>query len=363
MTEEKSDSFYRRLIWTEVSLAVLVLGLALLWHLRHLGLELLVAVVLAVVAEPGVKLLTRLPIRRSMAVVMVFLLIVTIVLVALFVIAVPLVNAGVRLADNLPSLVASLRSDKGRFAHMVYALHLQKYLHTSTEKVAQLLSQAAQPAYSAAKGVFTTLASITTVFVLAIFLSLEAPSMLRGVMQILSHNHASKLREILQETARSVTGYVLGNFATSAIAGVVVAISLALLGVPYIAVLGVWVGLVDLLPLVGGLLAGIPTVLIAFLHSGVAGIVMLVVFLAYQQLENHVLSPYIMSKTVKMNPFWILLAVLVGAELAGILGALMGIPVASALQVIAKALWDSRVQKPSDSMISNMPETSLPTSE
>ena len=104
--------------------------------------------------------------------------------------------------------------------------------------------------------------------------------------------------------------------------------------------------LVDLLPLVGGLLAGLPVVVIAAIHSVPAGIVMLVVFLVYQQIENHVLNPIIMSKTVQLNPFWVLIAVLVGATLGGkvagglgtFVGALIGIPVGGAIQVIVREL-------------------------
>ena len=75
---------------------------------------------------------------------------------------------------------------------------------------------------------------------------------------------------------------------------------------PFALLLGVFVALVDLLPLVGGLLAGVPVVVIAAIHSVPAGIVMLIVFLVYQQIENHVLNPIIMSKTVQLNPFWVL---------------------------------------------------------
>jgi hypothetical protein len=94
-------------------------------------------------------------------------------------------------------------------------------------------------------------------------------------------------------------------------------VTLAILGVPFALLLGIFVALVDLLPLVGGLLAGVPVVIIAAIHSVPAGIVMLVVFLAYQQVENHILNPIIMSRTVRLNPFWVLLAVLVGATLGG----------------------------------------------
>ncbi len=139
---------------------------------------------------------------------------------------------------------------------------------------------------------------------------------------------------------------MLGNFLTSVIAGVVVRGDPGLLGVPFAFLLGAFVALVDLLPLVGGLLAGVPVVVIAVIHSVPAGIVMLVVFLVYQQVENHVLNPVIMSRTVRLNPFWVLLAVLVGATLGGrsasdlgtFVGALIGIPVGGALQVVVREI-------------------------
>ena len=130
------------------------------------------------------------------------------------------------------------------------------------------------------------------------------------------------------------------------IAGVISGVTLAILGVPFALLLGVFVALVDLLPLVGGLLAGVPVVVIAAIHSVPAGIVMLIVFLAYQQIENHVLNPIIMSKTVRLNPFWVLLAVLVAASLGGriagglgaFVGALVGIPIGGVVQVVVREL-------------------------
>ena len=123
---------------------------------------------------------------------------------------------------------------------------------------------------------------------------------------------------------------MLGNGATSVIAGIIVGVTLEILGVPFALLLGVFVALVDLLPLVGGLLAGFPVVVIAAIHSVPAGITMLIVFIVYQQVENHILNPIIMSKTVQLNPFWVLIAVLVGAALggrvAGGLGTFVGRP-------------------------------------
>jgi predicted PurR-regulated permease PerM len=175
---------------------------------------------------------------------------------------------------------------------------------------------------------------------------LESPRLWHGLMSVMRPSVAVRMDRVINESIRSVTGYMLGNAMTSIIAGVIVGITLAVLGVPFALLMGVFVAMVDLLPLVGGLLAGVPVIIIAAIHSVPAGIVMLIVFLAYQQVENHILNPVIMSRTVRLNPFWVLIAVLVGAALGGrvssglgtFVGALIGIPAGGALQVVVREI-------------------------
>jgi predicted PurR-regulated permease PerM len=105
-------------------------------------------------------------------------------------------------------------------------------------------------------------------------------------------------------------------------------------------VLALWVAFADLIPLVGATLGAIPTIAIAFLHSNTAGIVMIIAFVAYQQFENHVLQVTIMSRTVKLSPLTVLVSVLAGVELFGFLGALLAIPAAGVIQVVARDIYD-----------------------
>ncbi|MDP8938216.1 MAG: AI-2E family transporter, partial [Actinomycetota bacterium] len=116
-------------------------------------------------------------------------------------------------------------------------------------------------------------------------------------------------------------------------------------GVPFRGVLALWVGFADLIPLVGATLGAIPTVAVAFLHSTTAGIGVLVFYIVYQQFENHVLQPAVMSKTVHINQLFVLVSVLIGVELFGILGALLAIPAAGVISVVARDLWDQRQGK------------------
>ena len=144
----------------------------------------------------------------------------------------------------------------------------------------------------------------------------------------------------------SASARAFGNLLTSLIAGVVIFVTLTVLGVPFPLLWALWVALVDFLLMIGGALAGIPTVLFALGHSLTAGHVTATAFIAYQQIEDHVLNPVVMSRTVNVNPLLVLLSVLVGTSIGDWLGgffgsfvaALLSIPAAGALQVIAREL-------------------------
>ncbi|HXW38339.1 MAG TPA: AI-2E family transporter, partial [Acidimicrobiales bacterium] len=148
--------------------------------------------------------------------------------------------------------------------------------------------------------------------------------------------------------SRSVASYVAGTVALSFLFGLVVLVTNLILGVPFALLIALWVALVAMIPLVGGLIAAIPSVLLALLHSPTAGIVMLIVFVGFQLVENHLLYPLVMSKSVRMNPLWVLLSILVGANLGGVFGsalgglagALIAIPVGGAVQVVSREVWE-----------------------
>jgi predicted PurR-regulated permease PerM len=134
---------------------------------------------------------------------------------------------------------------------------------------------------------------------------------------------------------RTVGGYVTGNLFISLVAGVSSGLMLFILGVPYAAALGLVVAILDLIPLAGATIAAIILVLVTLAANGLtAAIIVAVFFVVYQQVENHLLQPLVYGRTVQLSPLAVLVSVLIGAEVAGVLGALGAIPVAGAIQVI-----------------------------
>jgi predicted PurR-regulated permease PerM len=161
-------------------------------------------------------------------------------------------------------------------------------------------------------------------------------------MKLLADRHRDRVRIVAADCAKAVTGYMAGNLLISVVAGFATFVFLTIVGVPFAGVLGLWVAFADLIPLVGATLGAIPTVAVAFLSSPGRGIAVVIFYVVYQQVENHLLQPTIMSRTVDLNPLAVLVSVLVGVELFGILGALLAIPIAGILQVVVRNIYDER---------------------
>ena len=334
---------------TVLVVAAAYLAGKIIYRLRDVLMLLVVSGFIALLLNPLVVVLQRWLGRRGVAVAAVTLLALCAFAALAAVFGYPLVNGVTHLATDLPSYVSKAQHGEGWIGQLVTRYHLQTWVEKNAPKLAGYGRDLAQPALSLGKGAISLVFSLFTISVLVVLLLLESPKLRTGLLGLMAPDRATRYSQVARDVSRSVVGYMLGNFASSLIAGIVVFATLFLLGVPFPFLWALWVALVDFLPMIGGALAGIPVVLFALTHSVSAGIITLVVFLIYTQVENHVLNPVIMSRTVRINPLLVLVSILVGASLGswiggifgGFVAALLAIPAAGAIQVIVKAAWQS----------------------
>ncbi len=322
----------------------------IVYRLKDVVLLILVAAFIAIILNPLVIALQRWKIKRrgwAVAVVTFWGVLVFIGLALAF--GYPLANAITRLAEKLPGYVDAAQHGRGWIGHLTQRYHIQTWVQKNVPKLVSFGEGLTKPALTLGKGAVSLLLELFTIFILALLLMLEGPKMRKWLLGNMSPARAERYGRIGHEVNRSVTGYMLGNILTSIIAGLVVFVTLLVTGVPYPLLWALWVALVNFLPMIGGALAGIPTVLFAVFHSLTAGIVTLVVFLIYTQVENHILNPVVMSKTVRVNPLLVLLSILIGASIGDWIGgtfgafvaALLAIPAAGAIQVVTRELWQT----------------------
>jgi predicted PurR-regulated permease PerM len=339
----------RTIIAAILAVTVFFLAGKVIYRLKDVLLLLVVAGFLALILNPVVGVIERYVVRRrGLAVTVTGLLVIVVFVGLLFAFGYPLVNGITHLAENLPTYVQQAEQGKNWYGKLVQHYHVQQWLQQNESKLVSFGQSVSAPALAVGKGAATLLIELLTIFILVLLLLLEGPKLRRGTLSLLSPSQAEEAQAIASEVNRSVIGYMLGNFLTSFICGIVVLVDLAALDVPFPLLWALWVALVDFLPMIGGALAGIPVVLFALFAKGLtAGIVTLVVFLVYTQLENHILNPVIMSKTVRISPLLVLVAVLVAASLGdwvgglfgGFVAALLAIPAAGAFQVVVREAW------------------------
>jgi predicted PurR-regulated permease PerM len=320
-------------------------GVLLFWELRRIVALIVIAAFFATILNPMVDALTRLRIRRGIATSIVFLLGVAAFAGLIYTFVRPIYDSGQSFARDIPGFVKRAKTGEGRVGELIKRYNIDEKVAENAPKLQDALKNAGGPAVRTAQRVASGLLALLTIAVLSFLMLLEAPGIISTFLGLLSPQRTLQVRRIGADVAGAVTGYMAGNLLISLIAGLTTWIFLTIVGVPFAGVLGLWVGFADLLPLVGATIGAIPTIAIAFLHSTGAGIAVLIMYIVYQQIENHLLQPVVMSRTVKLNPLGVLLSALVGVELAGFVGALLAIPAAGAIQVVIRDLWDERLQR------------------
>ena len=334
---ERVIRFRVRTILAVFAIAILVWSvLHVVSVARHVLVWVAVSVFLALAMNPLVELLQRRGIRRRGPATGVAFLLVILVFAGIGALFVPtLVDNVNKFADAVPGYVDDVTKGKGRFGFLETKYHVVEKVREQIESGgAKKLLGLSGAAVSVTKGVINIILGIVTILFLTFFMVLEGPAWVERLYSLLPPESQPRWRRVGSDIYRTVGGYVTGNLLISLIAGVLTTLVLIALGVPYAVALGLIVAILDLIPLAGATIAAIIIGSVAFIHSILAGIVVIAFFILYQQVENHVLQPLVYNRTVQLSPLIILISVLIGAEVAGVLGALGAIPVAGTIQVL-----------------------------
>lgn len=295
-----------------------------------------VAVFLALALNPGVDWLQRHGVQRRGPAVGIAFVTAILAIAALAATVVPTIVSQVNdFVDAVPGYVEDLTAGRGKLGFLEREYQI-------TDRVREALAEGgasgvlglSDTALAVTRGVVTGVVATVTIAFLTLFMLLEGPRWVERFYGLLPEEKQPRWRAIGEQIYRTIGGYVTGNLTISLIAGIVSTAVLLALDVPYAVALGLLVAILDLIPLAGATIAAVIVTTVAFLDATTTGIIVLVFFVVYQQLENHVLQPVVYGRTVQLSPLAVLIAVLIGAELAGVIGALAAIPVAGAVQVI-----------------------------
>ncbi|MEZ5102844.1 MAG: AI-2E family transporter [Thermoleophilia bacterium] len=340
---------------TVLAVLGIVLGALLLLALGYLAWRaitwVLVAAFLAVALDPLVRRLEQRGLGRSVAVATVFALALALLGVFGFLVIPPLVREVTTFVDRLPELIRELDRGQGPLGFLERRTHVVDRIQKAFDEggAASALGLTT-PLVSVVRDVIGVIFAVIAIAFLTLFMLIDGRRWVAGFLDAVPPRSRPRWERVLAGISRTIGGYVTGNLVISVIAGLVAGGVLAGLGVPYAVPLAVLAAILDLIPLVGATLATVVLALAALTQGVWPAVIVVVALLVYQQIENHLLQPYVYGRAVQLSGLAVLVSVLIGGELAGVLGALAAIPVGGSISVVAGELlrWrrETRIELP-----------------
>jgi predicted PurR-regulated permease PerM len=340
-----ADASPRSVVRIVLIVVAVAIVLYIVFLLRRPISWVLISIFLAVALSPPVNALSQ-HMRRGFAITIVYfgLLLVPIALAAL--ILPPLITEANDFARDVPQYardVTEFVQENERLRELNEDYDITSKLEEEAEKLPEELGGAASTLRDIGFGIVNSLFALITILVMTAFLLGSGRMWVDRALEGQPPERAQRLRRSLDRMASAVGGYVAGALLIALIAGVATYVVLTILGVPFAGPLALIAGLFSLIPLVGATIAAVFIgVVTLFEDFPTTTIVWAIWAILYQQFENHVIQPQVQKRTVHVHPFITIVAVLFGATLLGVMGALVAIPVAASIQILLREYWDWR---------------------
>ena len=302
---------------------------------RSVLVLLLISAFLAIGLNPAVEALGRRGLARSRAVGIVLVGVLLFFVGFGFAVVPPIIDQVGQLADKAPDYVEQLRNNR-TVLDLDARFHFLDRISSFVENPQNAGTAVFGGVLGVGKVVFSAFFSTLTVLILTLYFLSNLPGIKASAYRAVPRSRRPRVGLLTDEILERVGGYVGGALLIAGLAGVTTFIFLMVLGVPYPVALAMLVAITDLLPLIGATIGAAIVTAVAFFVSVKVGLIAAVYYLAYQQIENYVIYPRVMKRSVDVSPAVTVIAVLVGGSLLGVLGALLAIPIAAAAQLVLR---------------------------
>jgi predicted PurR-regulated permease PerM len=327
--------------WVRVTLTIAAVAAVLIamWSVINIVILVLIAAVLAIGLDPAVRAIERRGRTRGRAVTLIFLGALAVVILFSWLVIPPLVSQVGELADDIPVYVQELSERDDAIGRYVRENDVADRLQRFVEDLPRKITNSFGTIVGVAGRVGSAIFNVLTVAILTIYFMLSLPRMRRTAAIWFAPGTRDRAEDVMDQAINRIGGYVAGILTTATIAGFSALLFFTVLGlfrvgIPFAVPLAVFAALAGLIPAVGAYIGAAPAVIVGFFQSGLTGILILVYFTVYQQIENYGIQPRIMKNAINLSPTAVILATLVLGSLAGFAGAILALPVAATIKVI-----------------------------
>jgi predicted PurR-regulated permease PerM len=330
-----------RIVLTIVA-TLLVLYAAYL--VRGLLVLVLVAAFLAIGLDPAMRRLEKMGLSRGQSVLAIFLIAIAFIVAFSLAVIPPLVRQVTSFATNLPDYISDLGRDHPEVRDWLNSNDISSKLESAVSNIPAAIGGSVGRVFGLAGSLLSALFNIVTVLILTIYFSLSLHRIHEGTIRLIPKSRRERFSRLLDPIFEKIGGYIAGQVTVALIAGSLAGLFLTIIGMPFPIALALWVTISALIPLVGATLGAIPAAVVGLFTSIGMGIGTIIYFIVYQQVENYVIAPRVMTRAVDISPAAVLISALIGGNLLGFFGALMAIPTAAAVKLIVQEVVIPRVE-------------------
>ena len=322
-----------------------VLILLLLWFLylvRDILALVFVAIIIVSAIDPIVDWCQKKRIPRSLAVLVIYVLAISIVGTAISFLVAPIASEIRGLGENFPNLVEKFSGYFRGVQNYATSHNLQQQISNFSGSVTNSFSQIGTNIFSGTISFIGGIFSFLVVLSFAFYMSVEEKGVKKFFTSIAPAEHGEYVAGLVDRIQFKMGRWLLGQITLMVIIFAIDYVGLLIIGAPYALVLAIMAGLLEIVPYVGPIVSAIVAASIGFLHGPVTGLLVLALFAIAQQLEGYVIAPLVMKKAVGLNPVVVILALLLGAKLGGVMGVIIAVPVATMVSEVAGNLVRKR---------------------
>jgi len=254
----------------------------------------------------------------------------------------PLINQTQNLIKVAPSIIRDIHNSSGPAGSLIRKYHLQSDVSKFSTGLEHRLNNVIGTSFSTLENVTSSLFSVLTVLVITFMMLVEAPRWLRLFKKAIPSQNRPKVEKIATDMYRVIKGFVNGQVILAFIAAILILPALLILHISYPAALFFVIFICGLIPMVGHTIGAIIVTIVSLFHSTSAGIIILMYYILYQQIENYFIQPKLQANTTNLSPLLVFLALVVGVSFDGLLGGLIAIPLAGCLKIVVVDFLQSK---------------------
>lgn len=326
-------------IMSIVKFFLVIVVLFFLYLIKEVLAILFVALIFASAVDPWVDALEKIRFPRWLSILLIYAVLLAALALVIVLLIPPITAQTIQLAESFPEYFSKVGIAFESLKNFSAAHGIMGELDKGLTAIKSNMSEVIGSVFDRVTGFFGGVVSFFVVLVITFYMTIEESSLKRALTFILPDKYQPFTLQLINKVQRKIGDWLKGQLILSLILGVLVYVGLLILGVNYALVLGVVAAFGEFIPYLGPVLAAIPSIFLAFTQSPLKALFVLILYIIIQQVENQILVPKVMQKVVGLNPIVCIVALLVGAKIAGFVGVILAIPVATAISVVVKEIW------------------------